>query len=248
MPGPGLGNCMKITVALFSEDEELAKFCSEVLAEVFGSESSLVTRAPGQVFPGDALCIWDFAPGETAIPLDLGPADLRKHLFLLYRKHLPALQGRLGTADLNVLLKPVTRATLRAFLIGAAPHSQPNDRPEVWVSSLRVERDEMLQVLIQANLKLQEFDQERNNFLARSVHDFRAPLTAISGYCGLLLEEELGPLTPEQSDVLRRMQHSARRLSRLTSSMFQLSVPHNVRAEVEPGKGRHPGLRVAGAA
>ena len=93
---------------------------------------------------------------------------------------------------------------------------------------LRVERDEMLQFLVQANLKLQENDQERINFLARSVHDFRAPLTAISGYCGLLLEEEFGPLTPEQQSVLGRMLHSATRLSRISNGMFQLSAPRNV--------------------
>lgn len=216
---------MKITVALLSLDNEIAEFCREVLVEVLGSESALMTRVPEQLSPDDDLCIWDYTPGQTAVPRDLDPATLRKYLFLVHRKHLSALQEHMGTSDLNVVLKPVTRAALRAFLIGAARRC--DDGP-ASVSSLRVERDEMLQVLIQANLKLQEYDQERNNFLARSVHDFRAPLTAISGYCGLLLEEELGPLTPQQMDILRRMQHSARRLSRLSKSMFQLSLPHSV--------------------
>ena len=49
-------------------------------------------------------------------------------------------------------------------------------------------------------------------------------LTAISGYCGLLLDEELGPLTQEQREVLGRMQHSSTRLSRIANSMFQLST------------------------
>ena len=95
-------------------------------------------------------------------------------------------------------------------------------------AALRLERDEMLQFLIQANLRLQENDQDRNNFLARSVHDFRAPLTAISGYCGLLLEEQFGPLTPEQQNVVGRMLHSATRLSRISTAMFQLTVPRKV--------------------
>jgi signal transduction histidine kinase len=100
-----------------------------------------------------------------------------------------------------------------------------------------VERDEMLQFLIQANLKLQEYDQERTNFLARSLHDFRAPLTAISGYCGLLLEEALGSLTPDQREVLGRMQHSATRLSRSTNAMFQLSIRRNVDQQLNLEKG-----------
>ena len=85
-----------------------------------------------------------------------------------------------------------------------------------------------LQLLVQSNLRLQENDHERNNFLARSVHDFRAPLTAISGYCGLLLEEEFGPLTPEQRKVLGRMLRGATRLSRVSNAMFQLSALRNV--------------------
>ncbi len=92
----------------------------------------------------------------------------------------------------------------------------------------RAERDDMLQFLIQANLKLQEYDQERTNFLARSIHDFRAPLTAITGYCGLLLEDELGPLLPQHREILERMQRSATRLSRIANAMFQLSVAQNL--------------------
>ena len=103
-----------------------------------------------------------------------------------------------------------------------------SDESAGLADALRVQRDDMLQLLVQSNLKLQENDHERNNFLARSVHDFRAPLTAISGYCGLLLEEEFGPLTPEQQRVLGRMLHGATRLSRVSNAMFQLSALRNV--------------------
>ena len=221
---------MRITVALFSTDEELARFCREILAQNFGSGSTLITRTDGQVEPGDDICVWDFVPGETPIPEDLDSSELTRHLFLLYREHLGALQAHLGTSELNVLLKPVTRATLTAFLGGSARREGRNSPARI--DALRVERDEMLQILIQANLKLQEYDQQRNNFLARSLHDFRSPLTAIGGYCGLLLEEDPGALTAEQTDILRRMQQNVRRLSRMSSAMFQLSIPHDVEQKV----------------
>lgn len=35
-------------------------------------------------------------------------------------------------------------------------------------------------------------------FLARAIHAFRAPLTALSGYCGLLASQTLGPLNETQ--------------------------------------------------
>jgi signal transduction histidine kinase len=117
--------------------------------------------------------------------------------------------------------------TLAAFL-GTAVSAPSAD-------SLRADRDAMLQCLIQTNLKLQEYDQDRTNFLARAVHDFRAPLTAISGYCGLLLGEPLGPLNESQTEVLQRMQHSTGRLLRMATAMFQLSVGRKVK--------RLPGLQ-----
>jgi signal transduction histidine kinase len=123
----------------------------------------------------------------------------------------------------------VTRACLSAFL-GAG--STSHDRRGA-VDSLRADRDEILQCLIQANLQLQEYDQDRTNFLARAVHDFRAPLTTSGGYCGLLLSEALGPLTDDQKEVLRRMQHSIKRLSRMASAMFELSIGRHVKRQPE---------------
>lgn len=222
-----------MNILLLSNDQELAVFCREIVFETFGTESKVDVGFPTQTPSQEDLCLWDFVPGETVIPADLGFAKLRKHLFLVDRKHLPALEELVGTSDINVLLKPVTPAAMRAFLSDA--HRQQgfdNGSHAESIDTLRVERDEMLQFLIQANLKLQEYDQERTNFLARSIHDFRAPLTAISGYCGLLLEEALGPLTPDQREVLGRMQHSATRLSRITNAMFQLSIRRRVEQEL----------------
>jgi signal transduction histidine kinase len=222
-----------MNILLFSNDEKLAGFCREILAEMFGRDSRLDIGLPGQLPSQEDLCLWDFIPGETAIPRELDPGKLPRHLFLVQRKHLPALHELVGTSDINVLLKPVMPATLRAFLGDAhQQRARDNGNAAKSVDALRVERDDMLQFLIQANLKLQEYDQERTNFLARSIHDFRAPLTAISGYCGLLLEEELGALTPDQREVLGRMQQSATRLSRITNSMFQLSIRQSVDQEL----------------
>ncbi len=61
------------------------------------------------------------------------------------------------------------------------------------------------------------------NFLARAVHDFRTPLTAVNGYCGMMLSGQLGPLTLEQQEVLGRTLHSIRRLGRLATALFQWS-------------------------
>jgi signal transduction histidine kinase len=220
---------LQITAAYASSDETPVEFCQEILLELFGTEWVLVASVSDSVASAEELCVWDFAPAETAIPQDLAPAKPRKHWFVVQRKDLRAVQEVVGTADLRMLLKPVTRGALGALLGGPGQtQNKPNDDSAGPAGALRVQRDDLLQLLVQANLKLQGNDQERNNFLARSVHDFRSPLTAITGYCALLLEEEFGPLTPEQQRLLERIMRGANRLSRASNGMFQLSAPPNI--------------------
>ena len=216
-----------MTIELISSDAHLFTLCHDILSELpeFGKSLTLsMTPAEGGR-PRADLYIWDFHP-NLSFPESLAPNPLR-HLYLVDRKDLNSFYERSGAIDGSVLLKPVSRATLATFLLPAAS--------PVAARSLRVDRDEILQCLIQTNLKLQEYDQDRTTFLARAVHDFRAPLTALRGYSGLLLSEPLGTLNQNQREVLQRMQHSIDRLSRMASAMFELSVGRHVK--------RHPELR-----
>lgn len=193
--------------------------CSAVrdIVRAHASISLDVTDAAVDFDNTSDVYIWDFEPGLD-FPGNLDRLESKRHLFLVQRQDLPTLRHyvtqRPGSA---ILLKPVAWPVLEAFLEQVARQQVPEGSP-------RTDRDEILQSLIQANLKLQEYDQDRTNFLARAVHDFRAPLTALSGYSGLLLGEQLGTLEPEQKEILIRMDHSAKRLSRMASAMFQLSV------------------------
>ena len=78
-----------------------------------------------------------------------------------------AFRQKAPASDVNILLKPATRATLKAFLANSL-QTTANQAAGPQMKSIRADRDEMLQCLIQTNLKLQEYDQERTNFLARS--------------------------------------------------------------------------------
>lgn len=220
-----------MNVALISSDRDLFALCREILDGFTGYEWNLLSADPADFPPPADFYIWDWQ-GNINIPAELAHR-LSKHLFLVHRNDISRLHRNLGSVEAPILLKPVTRASLSAFLGLAAAASLE----QIAANSLRADRDEMLQCLIQTNLKLQEYDQDRTNFLARAVHDFRAPLTATTGYCGLLLSEALGQLNEEQKDVLRRMQNSGKRLSRMASAMFELSVGRLVK--------RKPDLREA---
>jgi signal transduction histidine kinase len=208
---------MRMKIQLASEESELQKLCHDIFSEFSAQEWELQV---GYEETEDAdLYIWDYTPGMT-FPAFAGSLP-SQHIFLAQRKDVAAFRQTAPFPEATILLKPVTRAALIAFASQAvSAHNHRVSEPP----SVREERDEILQCLIEANLKLQEYDQDRTNFLARGIHDFRAPLTAINGYCGLLLSTALGPMNAEQREVLQRMQRSTKRLSRMASAMFQLSV------------------------
>jgi signal transduction histidine kinase len=223
------GGLNEMKVQLISIDNDLYKICQEVLAELGCRECQLSGGIAED--PHSDLCIWDYFPElELELPGEANWIPVR-HLFLVQRKDIGHFRQAAPYPDATIILKPVTRTALSAFLKQAL--SMDNQRTSPG-ESLREDRDELLQCLIEANLKLQEYDQDRTNFVARGIHDFRAPLTAVSGYCGLLLSGALGTLSAEQKEVIERMQQSSKRLWRMASAMLQLSVgrQHQIRSEL----------------
>lgn len=221
-----------MNIALISADSDLSNMCREILDEHNSLDWHLSMASPGACPSGSDLYIWD---GTSTIDFSREiDQPFPKHLFLLHHAEVARFRENLGTAEAAILLKPVTRACLSAFLGFAASTFQ--ERVST-TSSLRSDRDEILQCLIQSNLQLQQYEQDRTNFLTRAIHDFRAPLTATGGYCGLLISGALGPLTAEQKDVLGRMHQSIKRLSRMASAMFELGVGRQAK--------RRPNLRRA---
>jgi signal transduction histidine kinase len=209
-------------IRLVSGDRFLYRLCREVLLGFRDRAWDFGVVATYEEARGADLFLWDL-PADSPFP-EAGFDPESKGIFLIARRHLKLLQRRTALTGFNLVLKPVNPVLLRALLEEAISQYEARSMEGQIAEQMRLERDEMLQHLLQANLKLQEYDQDRTNFLAHSVHDFRAPLTAVQGYCSLLLDKHLGPLSAEQIRVLEHMQRSVRRLARLTAGMFQMSV------------------------
>src|SRR5437763_13482407 len=203
-------------IRLISGDPFLSKLCREVLLGFKGREWDFGMVPSVEQDQRADLLIWDLQP-EMQIPQNQDFDPRRKNIFLISRKQVGDLQRRLLPGGCSIVLKPVNPVLLRALVEETLAHFESRERSREIAEQLRLERDEMLQHLLQANLKLQEEDQDRTNFLAHSVHDVRAPLVAIQGYCSLLLDNQLGTVNAEQTKVLERMQRSIKRLSRLAS-------------------------------
>lgn len=182
-------------------------------------ESNPIIRSkPGETVPLADVYVWDYKPGLN-LQSRILERDGAQHLVLADSKALEEI-GPLPQS-VCILLKPITVFTLRAFVDLALKAYELGQRARE-VENLRTDRDALLQYVLEVNLKLQEYDQERSNFLARAIHDFRAPLTALHGYCGLLAEGKLGPVTAGQKELLERMRYSTRRLTRLAGGTLEL--------------------------
>jgi signal transduction histidine kinase len=221
-----------ITLSVISANDEVVKLCREVLRELGDTRWELRVYRNAEVLVPSSICLWDYEQGQSIPPRQ--PSGSQKNFYMVSPAHLEGFRATMPFAEGNILLKPVTRAILQAFL-GSV--TSPASNPTGEVGTLRADRDEFLQCLLHANLRLQEYDQQRTNFIARAVHDFRAPLTAFSGFCGLLVSEQLGPLNDQQKEALQRMQHSTKRISRMASAMFDLSIGTQVGHDPEPHEG-----------
>jgi signal transduction histidine kinase len=227
-----------VKVCVFSNDLKLLDLCLEVVFALSLDHCEVVRADPDLKQPVAAdLFVWDlnhntWPHGNLHVPHN---RDAQDQIFVVDRQHVDEFLRTLPLGSGSILVKPVSRSTLQIFVEQAAVRArarQPDTRP-INRNSSESDRDDLLQCLLMANLKLQNYDQNRTNFLARAVHDFRAPLTAASGYCGLLSEQVLGPLNGDQIDLLRRMGHSLKKLTRMASEMFELSVGRQVDRRLE---------------
>jgi signal transduction histidine kinase len=75
---------------------------------------------------------------------------------------------------------------------------------------------------------LKSLDEAKSDFFATVSHELRAPLTSIEGYIEMLSDEEAGPITQRQRQMLRTIDRSASRLRGLIDDVFTL-------AELESG-------------
>lgn len=202
-----------MTILLVSDDPYLLDLCRRALQALCGDDFTLFIGQPDNMHIPVDVRIYDIdnVSGRSDL-LDGGISH--QDVFIVDRERVESLGETFPGILASILLKPVTEGPLRLCLGQALKRCGP----------IQSDSKALLQFMLEAIVKLQEYDQDRTNFLARGMHDFRAPLTALKGYCGLLLDQQLGLVQPYQAEVLTRMKHSIDRLSRMAEDMFQLSV------------------------
>ncbi len=71
--------------------------------------------------------------------------------------------------------------------------------------------------------RLQELERVKSDFVATVSHELRTPITSIVGYTEVLEDGMVGSLTPDQHDIVGRVERNGHRLLRLVEDLLTLS-------------------------
>jgi signal transduction histidine kinase len=209
-----------IRVCVVSSNERLAEACRASLDRICPAGYDIQECGPPDVPNDCAIYIWD-CDSSPGVPPAMVKADAVK-IVVVKKTSLSSIRRMVPDNGFTYLESPFTPLSLTAVLQAAV--AQFELRQDACSTHLKLDRDRILQQLLETNLILREHDQDRTNFLARSIHDIRVPLTAIQGYCGMLLAGQVGSIDPEQTRILERMQRSASRLCRLVEAVMDLGT------------------------
>ena len=209
-----------ILVCVVSSNERLAEACKASLDRICPAGYDIQECGPPDVPNDCAICIWD-CDSTPAVPPAMVAAEAAK-IVIVKKTSLSSIRRKVPHKGVTYLESPFTPLSLTAVLQAAV--AQLGLHQDACSTHLKLDRDRILQQVLETNLILREHDQDRTNFLARSIHDIRVPLTAIQGYCGMLLAGQVGSIDPEQTRILERMQRSASRLCRLVEAVMDFGT------------------------
>jgi len=89
--------------------------------------------------------------------------------------------------------------------------------------AIAVAKAKLYKDLLDANEKLRELDDMKDEFISIASHELRTPLSAIGGYIDMLMEGDFGELSPEITLALTKVSTGTKRLIDLVKSMLDIS-------------------------
>jgi len=100
----------------------------------------------------------------------------------------------------------------------------------------REEVTRLARSLEQANLRLQELDKQKTDFLSIAAHQLRTPLSILNGYIELIWDGGYGRVGNKIKDVLDNMEESSGRLVKLVDDFLNIT-------RIEQGRTRYDFIR-----
>jgi signal transduction histidine kinase len=118
------------------------------------------------------------------------------------------------------------------YEIGQLEHSFGSMAGALWTRDAR--NDTLVAELRAANVKLEEANRLKSEFIANVSHELRTPMNAIIGYTDFLLEGLNGPLTESQTSDLTRVRKAAHNLLGIINGLLDLAKIEAGQMEVQP--------------
>lgn len=87
--------------------------------------------------------------------------------------------------------------------------------------------------LRQTNKKLHVLDEAKDEFISMASHQLRTPLTSVKGYLSMVLDGDMGKVTPDQRKVLEEAFNSSQRMVYLISDFLNVSRIQTGKFELE---------------
>lgn len=145
-----------------------------------------------------------------------------------------------GRVDVSILHRDGLR---RLLSVSLSEGQSPGDLLVVSfrdVTEKRIMEKELVETrrnLELANERLQRLDQRRAEFFNTASHELRTPVTIMSGYCSLLLEEHRDNLSPDQLEYLTAVVEGSERLVTLVNNLLDIARFEAGRLPMEFGSG-----------
>lgn len=99
--------------------------------------------------------------------------------------------------------------------------------------TLQQKIDDATKQLRQANTKLREIDEAKDEFVSMASHQLRTPLTVIKGYLSMLLEGDMGKVTKQQKDTIQTAYDGAERMVFLIGDLLNVSRLQTGKFQIE---------------
>jgi signal transduction histidine kinase len=185
------------------------------------------------------------AENPELVLVDINVPDIDGYDVTLRLRGMPSMQGKpivaitaegdretsLAVGADGLIQKPIDAQRFPELVAKyLAGHTERVDRETGDAEILRSRSQKLVARLEQtvtglsdANRKLEENARLRQMFLQNLSHEFATPMTPVVGYLRLLLDEEVGPLTPLQRKCLESIHTATQKLRSLIDTLLDVS-------------------------
>ena len=95
---------------------------------------------------------------------------------------------------------------------------------QTYTTIARAAKDQKIGINISRDItKERALKLEKDEFISIASHELRTPMTAIRGFISLLEREQMGPVNPEQKEILCKVSRNTKTLIDLVNDMLDLS-------------------------